>query len=150
MRLPSARFALALALATAFAIPQPMAQGSETIARLRDVRGNVLVSKESGLGTGGEQAPLTKGMRVITTANAGTIVVFDNGCEVRMLENQRLEIEKDKPCAALIPQSILADAAGAGYGPLFAGTLVPLFVIGGALIDQTYLQTNTQPPVSPN
>ena len=134
MAFRSVRFALPLALAAAFAIPQPMAQGTETIARLKDVRGNVLVSRESGLGSGAEQAPLTPGTRVITTANAHVIVSFDNGCEVHLKENQRLEVEKDKPCAALIPQSILAEGAGFGAGsPLFGGLIPPLVGAGIAI-----------------
>jgi hypothetical protein len=92
---------------------------------------------------------LQPGTRVITTANAGTIVSFDNGCQVEMHENQRLEIEKDKPCAALIPQTILADAAGAGYGPLLFGALIPGFVAGSTVLDEVRINS-TGLPVSPN
>jgi hypothetical protein len=147
MRLHSATLCLAFALAAG--APLSLAQGTEAIAHLKDVHGNVLVSRESGLGSGGELAPLGPGTRVITTANANVVVSFDNGCQVQMHENQRLEIEKDKPCEALIPQSIMADAAGTGYGPLLFGALIPAFMVGSTAIDQVRINA-TGTPVSPN
>ena len=99
------------ALATTFA---PAQQSREGVAQLKGVKGNVLVSRATGLAAGGEATRLTDHVRVITTANSEAVVVFDNGCEVRLKENQRLEVESDKPCAALVAeaQSILVEPAG--------------------------------------
>jgi hypothetical protein len=98
------------------AATQPYAQKTDqTIARLRSVTGNVLVSKESGLASGDEELRLTPGTRVITTANSTVVIEYDDGCRVTLKENQRFEVEKGKACAQLVaqPQSILLTPEGA-------------------------------------
>jgi hypothetical protein len=126
------------------------------IAQLKEVHGNVLVSKESGLASGDEGLRLTPGTRVITTANADAIVAYDNGCEVKLKENQRFEVQEGKACAALIAQaaSILMEPAGAAVaatatgGAVFAATLPAL---GGALVGLGILQGEREKQVvSPN
>jgi hypothetical protein len=93
------------ALAAAFAATLAPAQ-SAGVARLKDVKGNVLVSQPAGLAAGSEAWRLTEHTRVITTAGAEVIVVYDNGCEVRLRENQRFEVVVDKACAALVAESL--------------------------------------------
>ena len=105
----------------------------QTVARLKQVTGNVLVSREAGLATGNEAQALVNGSRIITTANSTAVVVFDNGCEVRLNENERLDIDSDKPCAAMLVQ-------GLGPAPLLAGapamgTVLPLVIGTGIIID---------------
>jgi hypothetical protein len=132
-------------LAMAFA-PQGIAQPApEPVAHLKDVNGNVLVSRETGLASGVESAALTKGSRVITTANSQVTVVYDNGCEVKLKPNQRFEVVTDKPCSELVAraESILTEPAGAmaaagGAGAIAAGSgfavssvVVPLAAAGG-------------------
>lgn len=119
---------------------------SSTIARLKGVTGNVLVSQQSGLAAGSEAQLLANGTRIITTANSEAVVLFDNGCEVRVRENQRFDVESDKPCAALIPFPLGGGtlvAAGSGFpgflAPIALGAFVPR---GGGGSGQT--------PVSPN
>ena len=115
-----------------------------TVAKLVQMNGNVLVSRESGLATGNESARLLTGTRVITTANSNVVVEYDNGCRVRLEENQRFEVE-NRPCALLIAQSLFAAPVPAG---LPAATIVPAIALGAgaALI----YDTRKQPPVSPN
>ena len=98
-------------------------QADQTVARLKEVTGNVLVSKESGLASGDESLRLAKGTRVITTAHSEVIVAYDDGCEVKLKENQRYEVVTDKPCAALIAQaeSILLEPAGAATAATAGG-----------------------------
>jgi hypothetical protein len=108
-------------LAAAFAATLAPAQG-EGVARLKDVKGNVLVSQQAGLVSGGEASRLAEHTRVITTAGAEVIVVYDNGCEVRLRENQRFEVVMDKACAALVAESLFGQApasAGVGIAALF-------------------------------
>ena len=145
--LPCAAAITSLAM---LAVAQPIAPASgEGVARLKDVHGNVLVSKESGLASGDEALRLAKGTRVITTAKAEAIVAYDNGCEVRLKENQRFEVEVDKPCEALIAQaqSILAEPAGAvtaasaGGLAVYAALLPPL---GGAGIGIAFFQSERE------
>jgi hypothetical protein len=141
--------AFAAALAAAFAAAQNTNEG---IAKLKDLKGNVLLSRESGLAAGGEAARLLERTRVITTANSEVIVVYDNGCEVRLKENQRFEVERDRPCAALIAsvQSILVQpAAVAVAGPAFFWTALP--AIGGAGVGLGILQdARGKDPLSPS
>jgi hypothetical protein len=150
------RFAQAAALIL-LAVPQQLlAQpANETVARLKNVDGNVLVSKESGLASGDERLRLTKGTRVITTANARVTVVYDNGCEVQLKENQRFEVVTDKPCSALVAQAStillepggIATVATAG-GLVINAALIPL--IGGVAGVEAIKQLRDTRSVSPS
>lgn len=132
--------AICVALACLFAVDWVAAQAPrEGIARLKDMKGNVLVSGESGLAAGAEATRLGEHTRVITTANSEVVVLYDNGCEVRLKENQRFEVEDGKPCAALaaMPQSILATPAGASVASAAAGGVIfgtALPALGGAAL----------------
>ena len=121
------------ALIALFLAPHVHAQPANGgVAHLKQVTGNVLVSRESGLAAADEAVPLTKGMRVITTSNAEAIVVYDNGCEVRLKPNQRFEVATGKACAALIAlvESVLPEAAGAAASGLTPVLLAPAFNAG--------------------
>ena len=144
------------ALIALAAVSQPFAQQpTEGVAQLRDVHGNVLVSRESGLASGDEALRLTKGMRVITTARSEVVVVYDNGCEVRLKENQRFEVETGKPCSALIAQaqSILLEPAGAataGVAGSAAAYLAVLPALGGGAGLALLQSLRESQAVSPN
>jgi len=118
---------------------------SDEIASLKRVIGNVLVSQQAGLAAGSESQRLVKGTRVITTANSEAVIVFDNGCEVRLRENQRFDVDSEKPCALMVAEALGGQpvaAVGAGLVPL----LLPLG--GGAIIISGTRGGAT--PVSPN
>jgi hypothetical protein len=124
----------------------------QEVARLKQVNGNVLVSGQAGLATGSEAQPLANGVRIITTANSRVVVVFENGCEVRMEENQRFDVESEKPCAALVP---LALGAAPAVGQGLASILVPGLVGAASIAAITNSNSNSNPnpnpnPVSPN
>ena len=125
------RIGKALLLATAGMLLATGAWAQQAVARLKQVTGNVLVSREAGMATGAEAQPILNGTRIITTANSEVVVAFDNGCEIRVRENQSFEVDSGKPCAALIPQS-LAVAQPAIAAPL-AGYVVPGLLGVGAL-----------------
>ena len=137
--------------------PQLFAQEPRSgVAQLKDMQGNVLVSRESGLGAGRESLRLSEGMRVITTNKSGVTVVYDDGCEVKLKANERFEIQTGKACAALaaLPESILATPAGAtlaasaGSAAVFAATLP---VLGGAAAGLAALRSLRESnPVSPS
>jgi len=120
--------AIVAALAAALATTLACAQGGG-IARLKDVKGNVLVSQQTGLAAGSEAVRLAEHTRVITTAGAEVVVVYDNGCEVRLKENQRFEVVVDKPCAALLAESLLV-APPSAAGTAIAGLLFPAAGVG--------------------
>lgn len=112
-----------------------------TVAKLRQVEGNVLVSQESGLASADESLRLDDRSRVITTANAKAIVVYDDGCEVALEPNQRLEIRTDKPCKERLAQAetIFKEPAGiaiatAGGGIVGGATAAALAGVGGGVL----------------
>lgn len=144
----------ALAIAALGHLPSHAQDKTDGIAQLKDLRGNVLVSRQSGLAAGGERARLDEGSRVITTAKSEVIVVYDDGCEVRLKENQRFKVERGKPCAALMAQveSLLVEssAAVAGMAPAASfWSLVP--AAGGATMGIEMLRRDRERrPVSPS
>jgi hypothetical protein len=144
MKIATPSLCLLLAVAAASFAQEP----PPTVARLKDVHGNVLVSRETGLASGDEALRLAQGTRVITTANADVVVAYDDGCEVRLKENQRLEVDTSKACVLRVAQasSILAEpagmatAAGAGGAAVFLATLPAL---GGALTGLAILRSQS-------
>ncbi len=145
-----------LALAAILFASAPFAQDNRPgVAQLRDVEGNVLVSRESGLTSGGDGLRLVAGTRVITTRRSRAVVVYDDGCEVKLKENERFEVETGRACTALVamPQSILATPAGAtaaaSAGAAAAyGALLP--VLGGAAGIAVLRDLRESRPVSPS
>lgn len=135
----------AAAVAAGFA---PQARADSKVAELTQVKGNVLVSREAGLTAGTEGQAILNGARIITTANGRTTVVFDNGCRVEMVENQRLDVDSQKPCAAMLPLA-LAVAEPAIVIPL-ANYIVPGLIGGGSLVGTGTGGGGGPTPVSPN
>ena len=105
------------------------------VARLRGVVGNVLVSTESGLVSAEGSVALLEGSRVITTAEAKAVVVYNDGCEVALEANQRLEIENDVSCREriLLAQSIFLEPGALAAGAAGATGGVAAAVLGGTL-----------------
>lgn len=138
--------AAAALVALAFA-PQSFAQQKDgTVAKLIEITGNVLVSRDSGLTTGTEAMRLLPKTRILTTANARAIIEYDDGCRVRMEANQRFEVERDRECSALLvlPQPVLVAPVAA---PL-ANTLIPA-ILGASAIG-VILDSRGGQTVSPN
>jgi hypothetical protein len=157
MKIHSLVVASVLVCASASVCAQPSAQEPlPGVAQLKDVHGNVLVSRDSGLGAGSEGLRLALGVRVITTNKSDATVRYDNGCEVKLKENERFEVVTGKPCEVLAasPQSILSTPAGAtaataaGSAAVFAVTLPAL---GGAAAGLAALRRwRESQPVSPS
>ena len=139
--LTTAVLGLAVALCTGDAAAQ------QSVARLKQVTGNVLVSREAGLATGAEAQALLNGSRIITTANSTAIVVFDNGCEVRLKENERFEVDSQKPCALMIAQALGPAQPVAAVGAPLIGLLLPAGAAAGLA---SGARDTTPIPVSPN
>ena len=108
MRSYKAKYLTLLAGALALGLPAYAQQGRDgTIARLVETHGNVLVSRDTGLSSGNNELRLVPGTRIITTARSEVIVEYDDGCRVKLKENQRFEVERGKPCALLLAQDIV-------------------------------------------
>jgi hypothetical protein len=140
------RIIVAAIAGLALATPGLAEQKDGTVAKLIEITGNVLVSRDSGLTTGTEAMRLLPKTRILTTANARAIIEYDDGCRVRMEANQRFEVERDRECAALVvlPQPVLVAPLAASL----ATTVIPA-ILGasaiGVIIDSRGGQT-----VSPN
>lgn len=137
--------AAGLGIAATLCMAQAAAQQAQTVARLKEVTGNVLVSREAGLAAGSESQRLANGTRVITTAKSGAVVVFDNGCEVRLKENERLDVDSGRPCALLVAQPLGPMPPVAAVGAPLVGLLIPGAVGTGIVLDN-----RDKLPVSPN
>ncbi len=74
---------------------------NQTIARLVDLSGSVLVSHSFNMASANEGLRLMPGTSVLTTANSAVIVEYDNGCRVKLERNQRFVLE-NKPCLTLV------------------------------------------------
>ena len=142
-----------LALFAALAAGEALAQqAQEGIAKLTELHGNVLVSRATGLAAGAEATRLQEGVRVITTSKSGVVIEYDNGCRVELKENQRFQVERDKPCEALIAQvesmvqAPTAVAEGAGPGLLTPGTVAQAGLVGLAV----WRWRQNESTVSPN
>lgn len=133
--------ALALVLLAPF---EAASQQQRSVARLKSVTGNVLVSREAGLAAGTQAERLTDGTRVITTANSEAVIEFDNGCEVRLKENERFDVDSGRPCALMAGAPLGVPAAAVGPG--LAGYVLP--IVGSAVLIDSATQDTT--PVSPN
>jgi hypothetical protein len=105
-------------LVAASAIAQ---QPGNTVAKLKDAEGNVLVSQGDAMVAGSNDQRLAVGQRIVTTGGATVTISYDAGCDIRLKENERFTVSVG-PCAVLAGQvESLGPAAGA-IGGGTAGT----------------------------
>lgn len=103
-------------------------------AELRDVQGNVLVSTKDGMTAGVEKQSVANKSRVTTTSRASVTIAFACGCDVKLKENERIDIEAPSTCAGLlasvtsVPMSGAIGATTAASGGF--GTNTALIVAG--------------------
>jgi hypothetical protein len=128
----------------------------QSIAELRELRGNVLVSDREGVTSGNNGQRLRNKVRVTTTSNAGALVVFDCGCDIRLKENERIDVELPRACAAILA-SVQAVPVGVAIGvpavgataPVVAGSTAGLLTVGAVGVGG-YIAIRNKRNVSPN
>jgi hypothetical protein len=103
----------ALAAGTAFA-----QQSQRTVAKLKDMQGNVLVSQGDAMAAGANDQRLAIGTRVVTTAGAKVTINYDVGCDITLKENERFTV-RDAACAVLAKEVV---ALGPAEGAIGGGT----------------------------
>ena len=144
-RFHGVRTALAALLLACAVVPSGAQQKEQrVVARLKSVSGNVLVSREAGLAAGEQAERLADGTRVLTTANSEAVIEFDDGCEVRLNENERYDVDSGSPCALRLAQGLGVPVPA--VGPAVAGYILQV-VTPILLLDNDTQQTT---PVSPN
>lgn len=84
------------------ACDDPAYGNRDSVAELRELQGNVLISDPSGMATGVETQRLKNQVRVTTTSRSTVLIAFDCGCDVRLKENERLDVDAPRACAALL------------------------------------------------
>lgn len=114
-----------LGLAAVLGAGGSAAQQAGTVARLNNLEGNVLVSQGDAMvaATNGQRVPA--GTRVLTMAGGKVGIVYDNGCDISLKENQRFTVRTGE-CGAL-----LAEVVNLGPAPAVATGVTSNMVIGG-------------------
>lgn len=123
----------------------------ETIATLAEVQGNVLVSDTVGMSSAIDNQRIKNSVRITTTSRASVLISFDCGCDVRLKENERLDVEGAKQCPALLA-AVQAVPIGAPIGAVAAasGSGVPTaLLLTGAGVGGYLIYRNNR-NVSPN
>jgi len=135
-------------------------QKDNTVAKLKDAEGNVLVSQGDAMVAGANDERLAVGQRVTTTTGAAVTVSYDVGCDIRLKENERFTVSVG-PCAVLLGQvESLGPAAGA-IGGGTAGTTTAISTVGlaggatallitGVIAGVGIYEMSRKVPVSPN
>jgi len=152
---------VAVACAAALVAGSALAQQG-TVAKLSDIKGNVLVSQGDAMVSGVANQRLPAGTRVVTTAGASVKIDYDIGCDIRLKENERLTIVVGTDCAALaagvvavgpaagaIGGGTAAAGAGAGIAGLSVPATIGIAAAAGALGYGAY-ETFKDNNVSPN
>ena len=101
------------------------------VAKLTGLDGTVLVSQGDAMAAGANGQSLAVGQRIVTTAGSRVTVSYSNGCDVRLIENQRFVVREAGACSALIALVEGTGIAGAGAGTA-AATGGSLFAGGSA------------------
>ena len=137
--LASSAIAAAL-LWSGVALGQQPAPEERTVARLKAPTGTVLVSQRDAVVAGTKDQRLPVGTRVTTTAGAEVVIAYDNGCDVKLNENQRFTVRESNDCAALVAavETNTAPVAAAGGRGNFGGAaaLIGAGAIGAVLINR--------------
>ena len=140
-----------MAQAPRLACDDPENLKRETIASLVEVKGNVLVSDAVGMASAVENQRIKNYVRVTTTSRAGVLVSFDCGCDVRLKENERLDVEGPRQCPALLA-AVQAVPIGAPIGAVAvaSGSTIPTALVLTGVGVAGYLIYRNNRNVSPN
>lgn len=116
---------------SAFAQQSPQQQKDNTVAKLHDLEGDVLVSQNDAMIAGANDRRLPVGTKVVTLNGAAVTISYDFGCDVRLKQNERFTVTMG-PCALLLTQvEALGPAAGAIGGGTTGTTIAGAGVTAG-------------------
>ena len=88
-----------LALAAGLLASHAATAGEPSVARIVEVRGNVLVSNGYEMASATEALRVAADTRLLAIGNASAVVEFGDGCRVRLQPGTRLEIRRESPCS---------------------------------------------------
>ena len=143
----------------AFVASLASAQQAGPVATITQMEGSVLVSQPDGMVTANKGERLSVGTRVVTTARSRATILYDNGCDIYLVDNERHTIRVDE-CAALrrdvaklgpAPGAIGGGTGGVVTANAAAGLTTGVGVLGvigvAAIAGYESFRNN---PVSPN
>ena len=120
-------------------------------AELRDVIGNVLVSTNDGMSTAVDKQVVGNKSRVTTASRSSVTVAFTCGCDVKLKENERIDIEAPSTCAALLASVTATPVVAIGAtGAAAAGTTGTTALVGAGVGVGAYLLYRNNRNQSPN
>lgn len=123
-------------------------------AFLQDVVGNVLVSTKDGISSGIDNQPVANKTRVTTTSRASVTIAFKEcGCDVKLKENERIDIDSPNTCAALLAlvTGVPVDAAIGAVAATAGGVSNPVgLAIGAGVGVGAYILYRRNQNSSPN
>lgn len=114
----SARIALLSLAVSAVLVAMPAAaqQKDNTVAKLIEMKGDVMVTVGDGMAAGKPDQRVVEGTRVTTMAGGEVIVRYDAGCDVKLKENERFTVRKMGECGALMKEVVALGATGGAIG----------------------------------
>ncbi|MGL4233571.1 MAG: hypothetical protein ACRDAM_12070 [Casimicrobium sp.] len=133
----------------------PNAAKKPTIAELKDLVGNVLVTNEANISSAAPGLRIPNKVRVTTTAQAGVVVSFDCGCDVKLKENERFDVDAPRGCGAMlalvqpVTAGVALGTATTGAAVATTGTTAGLLTVGAVGVGG-YAQLRRSRAVSPN
>ncbi len=81
---------------------QQTKKDEQTVAKLIDLKGTVLVNGAGPMATGANNQRLAVNTRIVTGPGSKATINYDKGCEVRLNENQRFTVREEGECCARI------------------------------------------------
>lgn len=144
----------AIFLAAALVALSGWAQGPQTnpkiVGKLKDVQGLVTVSSGDQLTSAVSGAALIVNNRIITTSSGAVTLVYDNGCDIKLKENQSFTVKEDNSCAALLASVQSVGAAGASPALAAAAGTNPALLVGAGVALLLIANSNNNSQLSPN
>ena len=120
-------------VAAAFAAGPALAQQPQnTVAKLKDMQGNVLVSQGDAMTAGAHDQRLAVGTRVVTTAGAKVTISYDIGCDITLNANERFTVRAGE-CGALMKEVVALGPAEGAIGGGAAGTVAAAGTTGSGI-----------------
>ena len=118
---PLATLCIAMLAASLAASASFAQQPQNTVAKLKDMQGNVLVSQGDAMAAGAPDQRLAVGTRVVTTAGAKVTISYDIGCDITLNANERFTVRTGE-CGALMKEVVALGPAEGAIGGGTAGT----------------------------
>lgn len=121
-------------------------------AELRDLVGNVLVSTKDGMSAGVDKQSVPNKTRVTTTSRSSVTISFNCGCDVKLKENERIDVDSPNTCAALLTAvtNVPVEAAIGAVAATSGGANATGLIVGAGVGVGAYLLYRRNQNSSPN